>query len=157
MARLITPGELPKWVPGKILCASDDLGWNGVGLRSYRYQGQDVEVPALSDFTIIAYLNGVTRMERRFEGAWTRTQCGPGDLSLLTRSQWSHWHWTEEIDVAHIYLSEKFVSGISNEIMDRSAADVRLHDVLKTQDTIVTSAAETIAREASNLSHGSGL
>ena len=26
---LISPGELPLWVPGKIMCASDDLGWKG--------------------------------------------------------------------------------------------------------------------------------
>ena len=157
MTKLITPQELPNWVPGKILGASDALGWTGVGLRSYRYQGQDVEVPALTDFTIIAYLTGSTRMERRFEGAWTRTQCGPGDLSLLTRSQSSHWHWTENIDVAHIYLSEKFVSGISNEIMDRSAAEVRLHDVLKTQDPIISAAAAAIQREANSSAPGSGL
>ena len=47
MSALITASELPKWVPGKVLSASDDLGWNGVGLRSYRYAPSDVEVPAM--------------------------------------------------------------------------------------------------------------
>lgn len=37
MALLITPGELPKWVPGTVLCASDELGWKGVGFtRRFR-------------------------------------------------------------------------------------------------------------------------
>lgn len=157
MSTLITPPELPKWVPGEVLCASDDLGWSGVSLRSYRYQGQDVEVPAMSDFMIVAYRRGETRMERRFEGAWTRTRCVPGDLSLLTRSQHSHWNWTEGIDVSHVYLSDKFVSGIANEVMDRTAAEVRLHDILKTQDAIVTSAVDAITQEAANLSAGGAL
>lgn len=157
MATLITPNELPKWVPGKILCNSEDLGWNGVELRSYHYKGLDVAVPAMRDFMIVSYQRGATFMERRFEGAWTKTQCTPGDLSLLTRSQQSHWHWTEDIDVCHVYLSEKLVSGVANEIMDRSVADVRLKDILNTQDSVVTAAVNTITREAQQQSLGSGL
>ena len=151
MATLITPNELPKWVPGKILCNSEDLGWNGVELRSYHYKGLDVAVPAMRDFMIVSYQRGATFMERRFEGAWTKTQCTPGDLSLLTRSQQSHWHWTEDIDVCHVYLSEKLVSGVANEIMDRSVADVRLKDILNTQDSVVTAAVNTITREGKRL------
>lgn len=157
MATLITPNELPKWVPGKILCNSEDLSWNGVELRSYHYKGLDVAVPAMRDFMIVSYQRGATFMERRFEGAWTKTQCTPGDLSLLTRSQQSHWHWTEDIDVCHVYLSEKLVSGVANEIMDRSVADVRLKDILNTQDSVVTAAVNTITREAQQQSLGSGL
>ena len=154
MPALITPSELPKWVPGKLLCASDGLGWNGVAQRSYNYQGSDVDVPAMCDFLIVSYSRGSTRMERRFDGNWTRTQCAPGDVSLLTRSQRSHWHWTEPIDVNHVYLSEALVSNVANEIMDRSVAEVRLHDVLKTEDAIVTSAVEAITREARQQSLG---
>jgi AraC family transcriptional regulator len=157
MSALITPNELPQWVPGEILCASDNLGWNGVELRAYHYAGLDVSVPALRDFTVVSYRRGGTFMERRFEGAWTKTKCVPGDISLLTRSQQSHWHWTEDIDVCHVYLSEKLVSNVACEVMDRSVADVRLHDVLKTEDAIVTAAVDSIAREAQRQSMGSAL
>jgi AraC family transcriptional regulator len=157
MSALITASELPKWVPGKVLCASDDLGWNGVGLRSYRYAPSDVEVPAMRDFIIVSYRRGATRMERRVDGAWTRTQCVPGDISLLTRSQTSHWHWTDDIEVSHVYLSENLVSSVANEMMDRSVADVRLHDVLKTRDPIVTAAVQNIALEAAQKSIGGSL
>ena len=157
MSTLITPSELPKWVPGKILCASDNLGWNGVELRSYQYKGLDVSVPAMRDFIVISYRRGATFMERRFEGAWTKTKCLPGDISLLTRSQQSHWHWTEDIDVCHVYLSEKLVSNVANEVMDRSVAEVRLHDVLKTEDAVVTAAVDTITNEARQQSMGSAL
>jgi AraC family transcriptional regulator len=149
MALLITPRELPEWVPGTVLCASDELGWNGVATRSYRYDGLDVEVPALSDFVIIAYRQGTTQIQRRFEGAWTRTRCAPGDLSLLTRSQWSHWHWTDRIEVSHVYLTDRFVSAIANEVTNRTAAEVRLHDILRIQDPILSSAVDAVTREAS--------
>ena len=157
MSELITLSELPKWVPGKLLCASDDLGWSGVGLRSYHYTGLDVDVPAMRDFVIVSYRRGATQMQRRFDGAWTKTQCAPGDVSLLTRSQRSHWYWTEDIDVSHVYLSERLVSSVANEVMDRSVAEVRLRDVLKTQDPIVTACVDAIAREAEQRSLGSAL
>ncbi len=157
MALLITPRELPEWVPGTVLCASDELGWNGVGLRTYRYDGLDVQVPALSDFVIVAYRHGITQMQRRFEGAWSRARCSPGDLSLLTRSQWSHWHWTDRIEVSHVYLSERFVSAIAAEVTNRTAAEVRLHDLLRVQDPVLWAAVDAISREASTAQAGAAV
>jgi AraC family transcriptional regulator len=84
MATIIKPSEVPKYVPGAVTAASDNLGWNGVWLRGYRYAGLDVIVPPVTDFTIISYCRGSTFMERRYEGAWTKTHCAPGDISLLT-------------------------------------------------------------------------
>src|ERR1700728_2213781 len=156
MATIITPNEVPNYVPGAVTLASDKLGWNGVWLRGYRYTGLDVVVPPVSDFTIVSYLRGTTLMERRCGGAWTRTYCVPGDVSLLTRSQRSHWHWTEEIDVSHVYLSESLVSGICAEVTDRSIADIRLQDVVKTQDPIVTATVAAITGEARQQAFGSG-
>jgi AraC family transcriptional regulator len=157
MATIITPNELPKYVPGAVWAASDDLGWNGVWLRGYRYKGLDVIVPPVRDFTIVSYCRGATFMERRADGAWTKTHCATGDVSLLTRSQRSHWHWTGDIDVSHVYLTENFVSGICAEIMDRCVADVRLHDVLKAHDPVVTAAVAAITREAGQQALGSAL
>jgi AraC family transcriptional regulator len=157
MAKIITPSEVPNYVPGTVMAASDDLGWNGVLLRAYRYTGLDVVVPPVRDFTIVSYRRGATFMERRYDGAWTRTHCQPGDVSLLTRSERSHWRWTEDIDVSHVYLAEKLMSAICTEIMDRSIADVRLHDVLKTHDPVVTAAVAAITREAQQESLGTAL
>jgi len=153
----ITPSEVPKYVPGTVTAASDDLGWNGVWLRGYRYSALDVIVPPVRDFTIVSYCRGATFMERRCEGAWTKTHCAPGDVSFLTKSQRSHWHWTEEIDVSHVYLSENFLSGICAEVTGRCIADVRLQDVLKAHDQVVTAAVAAIAREAHEQPLGSAL
>jgi AraC family transcriptional regulator len=122
-----------------------------------RYTGLDVIVPPVRDFTIVSYCRGATFMERRADGGWTKTHCTPGDVSLLTRSQSSHWHWTDDIDVCHVYLTEHLISGICGEIMDRCVADVRLHDVLKTHDPAVVTAVAAITREARQQALGSAL
>ena len=157
MPQLITPAELPKWVPGQKLGSSEGLGWQGIALTSYRYEPSDVVVPALSDFVVVSYRRGHTDIERRFEGRWTRTQCEAGDVSLLTRCQGSHWHWTERIDVSHAYLSEGFVSRIAAEVLERPIAELRLHDLLKVRDPFVTAIVDNIAREAHDRALGGGL
>jgi AraC family transcriptional regulator len=157
MGTIIKPSEVPEYVPGAVTAASDDLGWNDVWLRGYRYPGLDVVVPPVRDFAIIAYRHGATFIERRCEGAWTKTYCAPGDVSLLTRSQPSHWRWTEEIDVSHVYLSEELVSRVCAEVTGRCVADVRLHDVLKSHDPIATAAVAAITREAQQQALGSAL
>ncbi len=157
MAQLITPNELPKWVPGRLLESSEGLGWQGVGLRGYRYAPSDVPVPAMSDFVVVCYRRGSTHMERRFEGRWTQAECHPGDMSLLTRSQASHWHWTQEIDVAHAYLSDALVSKVTAEVLGRSIADVRLHDLLNTRDPVVSNIVNAMSQEASHQGVGGPL
>ena len=157
MAELIAPEDLPTWVPGKILSRSDGLDWKGVALRSYRYKGQDVEIPAMRDFMLVSYRIGVTPMERRFDGRWSRETCGPGTVSLLTRSQQSHWHWTEDVDVTHVYLTQDLVSDVATEVLGRQVEDVSLADVLRTDDPIMTAAVNAIAAEAADIGMGGAL
>jgi len=157
MALLIGPEELPRWVPGELLRCSAGQGWKGVELRTYRYQGLDLPVPAMADFMIVSYKRGSTLMERRFEGRWTRTECHPGDISLLTRSQASHWHWTEQIDVTHVYLSDGVVSRVAADVLERPIAAVRLHDILRTQSPVVNGIVDAISREAGSNGIGGSL
>lgn len=157
MAHLITPADLPRWVPGQVLSASDGLGWKDIGQRTYRYTAQDVLVPPLDHFAIVRYCVGATRMERRFDGRWTRTHCAPGDVSLLTRCEGSHWHWTEAIDVSHVYLSEALISRVAADMMGRSVAEVRLHDLLRTRDATLTGIVDAIGHEAQEAGLGGPL
>lgn len=148
MPNSITPKELPEWVPGKVLSASDDLGWKDVAQRSYHYRGLDVEIPPLDRFMVVRYRAGQTPMDRRFEGRWSRADCAPGDASLLTMSQESHWHWTEDIDVSHVYLSDQLMSRVAGEVMERSVAEVRLDDVLCAKDPTLIAISDAITGEA---------
>jgi AraC family transcriptional regulator len=154
---LCSPESLPDYVPGQILARSDGLGWKGLALRSYGYKGQDVMVPAMRDFMLVSYRVGVTPMQRRFDGRWSQAVCGPGTVSLLTRSQVSHWHWTEDVTVTHLYLTEAFVSAIAAEVTGRGVAEVTLGDILRTDDPIVTAAIDTVAAEARSPEFGAGL
>lgn len=153
----IASEDLPKWVPGRVLCKSDGLGWNGVMLRSYAYKGQDVEIPPMRDFMLVSYQAGVTPMQRRFDGRWSQATCSPGAVSLLTRSQQSHWHWTEDVDVTHVYLTQEFVADVAVEVAGRTVADVALADVLRTDDPLLAAAIGEIAAEAAQSGLGGPL
>jgi len=47
MGDLITPDELPVWVPGETTLDSVPLGWEGVRVRGYRYTLLDVPIPGI--------------------------------------------------------------------------------------------------------------
>ncbi|PWR24018.1 helix-turn-helix domain-containing protein [Zavarzinia compransoris] len=148
MSALVPPEDLPEWVPGRILLASDGLGWNHVGLRSYHYAGQDVIVPAMRDYMLVGYRRGATPMQRRFDGRWRQETLTPGAASLLTRAQRAYWNWSEPIDVTHVYLSGGLVAQVAGEVMDCLVTEVTLADVLRTEDEVMTRAIEAIAAEA---------
>ena len=149
MPQLITPEELPTWVPGEVIGASDGLGWNNVTLRAYRYLGQDVFIPPMRDHMIVSYKSGDTPMERRFDGSWTQTKCAPGSISLLTQAQRSNWNWSQNIDVCHIYLSDKLLTRIASEATDNEVTAVRLKDILNVEDPVITTSVDAIRRESS--------
>lgn len=128
------------------LLASDGLGWKNVGLRSYHYEAQDVIVPSMRDFVMVGYRAGVTPMQRRFDGRWTKETLGPGAASLLTRAQKVSWNWKEPIQVTHVYLTNALV--VASEALDCSVSEVTLADVLRTDDTVMTQAMELISNEA---------
>lgn len=148
MSGLVTVDELPRWVPGTRLASSGSLGWCNVGMRGYSYPAHDVMLPGLADFMLVSYTKGVTEMHRRFDGAWSRARCGPGTLSLLTRSQDSHWYWREPIEVAHVYLDEALLANVAADALDRPITEVRLRDMLCLEDPQIEGIMRTIAAEA---------
>jgi AraC family transcriptional regulator len=149
MSDPINSTELPHWVPGRVLGAADALGWNGVGMRLYSYSAQDVEVPPMRDYMIVHYLRGKTPLQRRVgDGTFARARCEPGDVTLMTRSQTSHWRWTESVDVGHIYLAQRLVSNVANEMLDREVDEVHLFDVLQVRDPVITALTSGIVQEA---------
>lgn len=157
LGELIRFEQLPVWVPGKVLLASDGQNWKNVALRSYHYLGQDVVVPAMRDFMLVSYQTGITPMRRRFDGRWKRETLGPGATSLLTRAQQAYWNWHEPIDVTHIYLSGDLVTNVASEIMDCAVSEVTLEDILRVDDPVMAHAAAAIASEARTRGLGGAL
>ena len=88
MSDLITPDDLPNWVPGETTVDSVRLGWEGVRTRGYRYGPSDVPVPSIREYLIVAYKNGTTTMSRRSTGTVRILQNDDG------RPQW-HAKWTK--------------------------------------------------------------
>lgn len=157
LGELIRFEQLPAWVPGKVLLASDGQNWKNVALRSYHYLGQNVVVPAMRDFMLVSYQTGVTPMRRRFDGRWQRETLGPGATSLLTRAQQAYWNWHEPIDVTHIYLSGDLVTNVASEIMDCAVSEVTLEDILRVDDPFMANAAAAISSEARTCALGGAL
>jgi AraC family transcriptional regulator len=124
------------------------LGWEGVRLRGFRYGPSDVWVPALNTYTIVAYQDGVTPMNRRFTATWRSEQVAPGSVSLLTRATQSHWRWTEGIEVTHVYLAGGAVADVAAEVYGRVIQGVELLDVLRADDPVLSAIAGFLAREA---------
>ncbi len=155
--RLVSPEQLPDWVPCRVQAASDTLGWAGLAFRAYRHPAYDVEMPGIRDYLVVRYRSGCAGIHRRFEGRWSRAAVVPGDLSLLTRSETTHWHWKHAVDVDHVYLSEQLMSGVAQEMFDRALPDVRLHDLLKASDAAVHRCIEALAGEAAAGQPGSAL
>lgn len=148
MQNEIPPKDLLKWLPGEVLTTSEGLGWKHIEQRTYRYTGHDVVLPPIDHFMIVNYQAGVTPMDRRVEDKWKRTYCAPGDISLLTKSEESHWHWSENIEVSHIYLSNELISKVAADVTDYRVETVRLHDELRVQDGLVRRTVSEITREA---------
>lgn len=149
MSDLIPYQDLPTHVPGRVLLASDALGWKNVALRAYHYAPQEVIVPAMRDFMLVGYRTGVTPMQRRFDARWRNETVGPGAASLLTRAQRACWNWREPINVTHVYLAPELVMEVASEAMDCAISAVTLADVLRTDDDAMTAAMAAIAQEAS--------
>lgn len=154
---LISPEELPLWVPGAVTCSSHDLGWKDVSQCSYHYHGQDVEIPPMERFMVVRYHSGETPMDRQFDGQWTRTKCQPGHFSLLSRAAESHWHWTDDVEVSHLYLSNELMSRVASDMMDKEVEEIRLHDVLRGSDPVVNGIVDSMTLEARSQTRGNAL
>lgn len=69
MKSLITPDEVPQWIPGRLTLDSGALGWNGVSLKGYRYEDLDVVIPPMRDYMLVRYKGDEATMSRRAGGA----------------------------------------------------------------------------------------
>jgi AraC family transcriptional regulator len=157
MPALISPSDLPKYVPPLEVAGSNGLGWKGVELRCFNHPAYDVELPGVSDFVIVAYLAGSTLVRRRLDGGWTTATCIPGDISVLSRATPSHWQWNSDIKVCHVYLTESLVSNVAREVMDGEITEVNLHDALKVVDPVVSACVNALALEARQNVRGGSL
>ncbi len=53
MNHMISPDEVPLWIPGDLTLDSSLLGWDGVTLKGYRYDSLDVVIPSMRDYMLV--------------------------------------------------------------------------------------------------------
>lgn len=144
---LITPDELPTWLPGELTVDSATLGWKDIRIRGYKYDPSDVLLPPMHDYMIVFYRHGITPMNRRCSGPWRYEDVGPGVASLLTQATDSHWHWTVPIEVRHLYISQQKLAEVASDVYQKHISHVELRDVLKTEDTPLLRVMESLFTE----------
>lgn len=137
MNALITPDEVPRWIPGRLTLDSTPLGWEETVLKGYRYDSLDVEIPTMRDFMIVVYRGGVAEMSRRSGGPWQSARVEPGVVSILTRAEQSRWRWDKAIDVSHLYLSQSAVARVAGEVFDKDIRDVEMRDMIRAEDPVL--------------------
>jgi len=139
--RVIEPNSAP-------LLASDALGFTDLVLRSHAQSPSEIEVPPLQDYGISMHLVAPMTMDRRIDDEpWKRELLVPGTVSVTTRGVPSAWHWTLPTKATLLYLSPGLVTRVAADVFDREIADVRLRDVLKTDDEILRACIETMTAE----------
>lgn len=144
---LISPEELPIWMPGELTFDSKSQNWKHVRMQGYRLQSLDVPIPPLRDYLIVACRGGVTQMSRKSSGPWRSENVGPGSVSLLSRATGSHWNWAVPIEVQHLYIAPSRLAEIASDAYDRDIGHITLSDVLRADDPVLVNAVSALADE----------
>jgi AraC family transcriptional regulator len=148
VSRPITPEEMPAWLQGKLVQDSGPLGWDGITVRRYHTPAQEVLLPAVYDYGIVAYMGGREAIKwRGYDNGWETDRVGPGAVSVLTRAEASHWRWDSPLDAFHIYLPPDALASVAADAFERDIADIELKNVLSAQDVVLTEAAMRLASE----------
>ncbi len=137
MTELIPPDLIPVWIPGQQTMDSSHLGWDGLTLKGYNYASQHARVPAMRDYMIVVYRGGGRSMMRRrsMGSGWETNTVEQGVITLVTRCNESEWHWTDPIDVRHIYLSHDALVKTAEEVFERDFADIHIDDIVSSRDS----------------------
>ncbi len=137
MKQLITPDDVPRWIPGRLTMDSSALGWRDLSLKGYRYDSLDVSIPSMRDYMIVRYKGDEAVMSRRNGGAWHSERVTSGNFSLLTRGEQSQWKWDRPIDVAHVYLAQTELSRVAEDVFERSVQDLGMEDRVRAEDPVL--------------------
>jgi hypothetical protein len=124
--------EWPQCLSRKMTSAGPSSPWTSIGLS-------------------LQLLNAAWRL------GWRKELVAPGCVSLLTHSAQSHWRWSEDIEVTHLYLSPGAVTDVAAEAYQRHIKDIELGDVLKADDPVLAGIAASLAREAEEVDVGGRL
>ena len=132
--RLIPPEMIPAWIPGQQTVDSSHLAWDGLTLKGYNYASQQASIPAMRDYMIVIYRGGRSMMRRRSGGEWKTSTVEQGVITFVTRCEESEWHWTNPIDVRHIYLGHDALLKTAEEVFEHDFSRIQIDDIVGSKD-----------------------
>lgn len=147
-ATLITPDDVPRWIPGELTLDSATAGWGEqVTLKGYRYDSLDVVIPSMRDYMLVTYKGDEAILSRRSGGPWQSERVGRGVFSMVTRDESSQWKWDRPIDVSHIYLSQAELCRVAEDVFESHVSDVGMEDRVRAEDSIIPVLTEAFENE----------
>ena len=154
---VISPAQLHAYAGGIRTVSSPESGWDGVSVQGFRYSPSDVDIPAITDYMIVAHRRGINNVNRFVDGRWSDHTLGPGSVALLSRSEPARWVWDGEVDAVSVFLSRDELSSTCRQMYDREVSEITLHDSLSVDDPALHRASMVIAAEAAQGGAGSRL
>lgn len=149
-SELITPDQVPLWIPGTLTMDSASLPWDGMTLKGYEYTAQGVEIPLMRDYMIVRYWNTPAEMCRRSKSPWESAQVGPGKVSILTRAEKSEWRWNGPLRVSHLYLEHEALNNVACDVFERDVKDVEIRDLLSAENSTLSNLIGRLEWELTN-------
>ena len=135
----VTPDDLPNWVPGEVtggqrprLAGSRAFGFAAIAMLPWTCHSRHAGLHHRR-----LQRTGRATMNRRSTGEWRKELVAPGCVSLLTHAAQSHWRWSEDIEVTHLYLSPGAMADVAAEAYDCHIKDVELRDIFKADDPVL--------------------
>ncbi|MGI4902262.1 MAG: helix-turn-helix domain-containing protein [Janthinobacterium lividum] len=154
--RSISPSEMIASIPARCWLQAPPGGVDDVAVY-----GLECDPYGLSTYvgshTVIAYVDGKSRLTRRFEGRELSAEVEPGDLVLKSFGTAGEWLWDRPNSAIQVFLSPNLLQGLATTIYGPRAGTVRLRDSVKTQDDEVLALMHALAREAGSDEPGSSI
>ena len=136
---------------------SSHLGWEGLTLKGYQYSSQQPKIPPMRDYMIVVYRDCQSTMRRRSGGKWETGVVGRGAITLATRCEESEWHWTDPIDVRHIYLNHEALLKTAEEVFEKNLSEIQVRDIVSSQDSDIPIYLNLLEMEVNNQGIGDSL
>jgi AraC family transcriptional regulator len=155
--RLIPPEMIPAWIPGQQTVDSSHLAWDGLTLKGYNYASQQARIPAMRDYMIVIYRGGRSMMRRRSGGDWKTSTVEQGVITFVTRCEESEWHWTNPIDVRHIYLGHDALLKTAEEVFEHDFSSIQIDDIVGSKDDEFAIYLDLLEMELNNQGIGDSL
>lgn len=150
LTELITPDQIPSWILGTLTMDSGPRSRDGMVLKGYQYNAQEVEIPLMRDYMIVRYSNTPVEVCRRSTSPWESALVGAGTISILTRAGKSEWRWNGPLSVSQLYLEHELLRSVASDVFEREIRDLEVRDLISAENPILSNLIERLEWELTN-------